>query len=190
MDARPNLRPRRRARLVALATKLVTTLATSLAFALVIGTAAAQATWTVESLIPDVISIRVPTTEIAFAIPAADYPPETFPAQYPATTPEGGVLPVQVFSNAEGVWSLVLEIPEMRTLDGGDVIPADRVLVRVNGGVWLRGDGNPQVVHTQSGPTVGWEELRLEFALELQGDEPAGAYAVNLLVTAIREPGL
>jgi len=186
MDARPNPRPRRSAKLVA----LTTTLVTAFALAFVMGTAFAQATWTVESLIPDVISIRVPTTEIAFAIPAAEYPPETFPAQYPATTPEGGVLPVQVFSNAEGVWSLVLEIPEMRTLDGGDVIPAERVLVRVNGGVWLRGDGNPQVVHTQSGPTLGWEELRLEFALELQGDEPAGAYAVNLLVTAIREPGL
>ncbi len=166
--------------------------ATIAAFAIALLTcaASAQATWTVESLIPDVISIRVPTTEIAFAISAADYPPAAFPARYPATTPEGGTLPVQVFSNADGVWSLVLEIPELTTLDGSATIPPDRVQVRVNGGLWLRGDGNPQVIHTQSGPTLAWEELRLEFVLELQGDEPAGAYVVNLLVTAIREPGL
>src|SRR5690606_2427430 len=152
------------------------------------GTASAQATWIVQSRTPAVISTRVPVTTIAFAIDPATYPPETFPARYPATTPEGGVLPVQVFSNAEGVWNLLLEIPAMQATDGA-MVSADHVLVRVNGGIWLRGDGTSQIVHTQSGPTVDWEELRLEFALELLGNEPAGSYAVNVLVTAIREPG-
>jgi len=160
-----------------------------LVVALSAGVAAAQATWIVESLIPEVISIRVPTTTIAFAIDPATYPPAAFPARYAATTPDGGVLPVQVFSNAEGVWSLLLEIPAMRTVDGAAAIPADRVLVRVNGGIWLRGSGTSQIVYTQSGPTADWQEIRLEFALELLGDEPAGSYAVNVVVTAIRETG-
>ncbi len=160
----------------------------AIAVVVAMNAASAQATWIVQSLIPEVISIRVPVTTIAFAIDPATYPPESFPARYPATTPEGGVLPVQVFSNADGVWNLLLEIPAMQAMDGAVIAP-DHVLVRVNGGIWLRGDGTPQIVHTQSGPTADWEELRLEFALELLGNEPAGSYAVNVLVAAIREPG-
>lgn len=153
------------------------------------GAASAQATWRVESLIPEVLSLRAPTTTIGFALDSATYPPPAFPATYPATAPEGGVLPVQVLSNAAGVWSLLLEVPDMLSADGTTLVGASQVLYRVNGGLWLRADSNPQVIYTQSGPTDGWLELRLEFALELTGSERAGDYVVNAIVSAIREPG-
>lgn len=152
------------------------------------GAAWAQATWTVQSLIPDLISIRVPSTTIAFTLDAANYPPDVFPARYPATVPEGGVLPVQVFTNAEGTWSLLLEIADLRDETRGVFVPAFQVLYRLNAGPWLRG-GGPQIIHTGTVPTVGWQEFRIEFALELTGTERAGAYVVDAVVSAIREPG-
>ncbi len=158
-----------------------------LAFAL--GQVAAQATWQVESLIPDVISIRMPTTTIGFAVDAADYPPDAFPARYDATQPEGGSLPVQVFSNAEGTWSLLLEVPDLRDDAAGTLLPASQVLYRVNDGLWLRADGSPQIVYTGVGPTTGWHELRIDFALELTGVERGGAYTIDATVSAIRELG-
>ncbi len=154
-----------------------------------LGSATAQATWQVESLIPEVLSLRTPTTSIAFSLDSATYPPKEFPATYLATEPEGGVLPVQVFSNAEGVWSLTLEVPDLLSVEGVAVLGAESVLYRVNEGLWLRADGTPQVIYTQSGPTLGWLELRLEFALELTGAEEAGDYVVEAVVSALREPG-
>jgi hypothetical protein len=62
------------------------------------------------------------------------------------------------------------------------------VLYRVNGGLWLRADGTPQIIYTQGGPTGDWLEIRLEFALELLGSERAGSYVVQALVTALRQP--
>lgn len=149
----------------------------------------AQATWLVESLIPEVISIRVPTTTIAFDLDRATYPPAEFPARYAATEPAGGVLPVQVFSNADGLWSLMLEVPDLINDAGVTVVPANQVLYRVNGGLWLRADGNPQIVYSQSGVTTGWLEIRIEFALEVTGSEKAGDYLVNAVLSASREPG-
>lgn len=151
--------------------------------------ASAQATWVVESLIPEVISVRVPTTTIAFELERFAYPPEEFPAQYPATQPESGVLPVQVFSNADGLWSLTLEVPDLVTAAGTALVPASQVLYRVNGGLWLRADGTPQIVYSQSGATVGWLEIRIEFALEVTGTEKAGSYLINAVLSASREPG-
>lgn len=63
--------------------------------------ALAQATWILQTLIPETVAIRTPTTQIVFEL--KDYPPKAFPALYPASNLEGGVLPVQVFSNAPGV---------------------------------------------------------------------------------------
>ncbi len=148
--------------------------------------AVAQATWIVQTLIPETIAIRTPTTQIAFEL--KDYPPKAFPATYPASNLEGGVLPVQVYSNAPGVWSLLLQIPDLRDPNGGVLLPAKQVLYRVNGGLWLRADGTPQIVYTQAGPTGDWLEIRLEFALELLGNERAGSYVVQALVTALRQP--
>lgn len=153
------------------------------------GLAAAQATWIVDSLIPETLSIRVPTTTVRFSMSHADYPPAEFPATYAATVPENGVLPVQVFSNADGLWNLLIEIPDLLTVGSVDYIPASQVLYRVNGGVWIRADGGPQVVFTHMGRTSGWLELRIEFALELRGNEPAGAFLANINISAIREPG-
>lgn len=148
-----------------------------------------QATWLVESLIPETLSIRVPSTTITFGVDDAAYPPESFPATYSATEPEGGTLPVQVFSNADGVWNLMLEVPDLLSDVGAGALPASQVLYRVNGGVWVRADGGPQVIYSHVGPTIGWLELTIDFALELTGAETAGTYVVNAVVSAIREPG-
>lgn len=159
------------------------------AMALTLPLGAAQATWQVESLIPEVISIRVPTTTIAFAPSRIDYPPAEFPAQYPATQPEGGTLPVQVFSNEDGLWNLILEVPDLLNELGATVLPATQVLYRVNNGIWVRADGNPQIIYSQAGSTLGWLELHIEFALELTGNELAGSYVINAAISASRDPG-
>jgi hypothetical protein len=152
------------------------------------GAASAQATWVVQTLIPEVIAVRTPTVDIGFDLAGPNYPPVTFPAIFPATSPEGGVFPVQVYSNASGVWSLLLEVPEMRDDAAGASIPASQLLYRINGGLWLRADGTPQVIYTQDGPTVGWFELKIEFAIELVGNERAGSYGIQAIVTAFRQP--
>ena len=157
-----------------------------LSLALAMAPALAQATWIVQTLIPEAVALRTPTTPIVFEL--KDYPPKTFPATYPASNLEGGVLPVQVFANTPGVWSLLLQIPDLKDPSGALLLPARQVLYRVNGGLWLRADGTPQIVYTQTGPTPGWLEIRLEFALELLGQERAGSYVVQTLVTALRQP--
>ncbi len=150
--------------------------------------AAAQATWYVQTLIPEVISVRTPTTTIGFELNLQNYPPSSFPARYAATEPEGGVLPVQVFVNEPGVWSLLIEIPDLLDEGGNRLIPAEQILFRVNDGPWIRGAEAPQEFYTDVGATEGWKEIRLEFALELKGNEPPGSYAVNVVVSALREP--
>ena len=148
----------------------------------------AQATWFVQAVIPEVISVRTPTTTIGFELNLQNYPPPSFPARYAATAPEDGVLPVQIFVNQPGVWSLLLEIPDLLDESGNRILPSDQILFRVNDGPWLRGSSAPQVFYTDVGATEGWKEIRLEFALELKGNEPPGNYAVNVVVSAIREP--
>lgn len=151
------------------------------------GAVLADATWQVETLVPELISIRVPSTTIAFGFDSATYPPDDFPATYAASQPDGGVLPVQVFSNAEGAWSLVLEVADLRDAVSGAIIPAGQVLFRVDEGLWLRGVAGPQIVFTSVGPTDGWLELRIDFALEVTGTESAGSYRVDVVVGAIHE---
>lgn len=153
---------------------------------LLLAPALAQATWIVQTLVPETIALRTPTTQIAFDL--KDYPPKSFPATYPASNLEGGILPVQVFANAPGVWSLLLQIPDLQDQNGALLLPAKQILYRVNGGLWLRADGTPQIIYTQAGPTGDWLEIRLEFALELLGNERAGSYVVQALVTALRQP--
>lgn len=162
--------------------------ALALAAVLAVGVAFADGTWEVETLVPELISIRVPSTLIAFGFDPATYPPEAFPARYPALRPEGGVLPVAVFSNAAGTWSLLLAVPDL--VDGvtGARIPAAQVLFRVDDGPWTRASAAPQIAYTGVGPTNGWRELRVAFALELRGGERNGAYRVDAVVGAIHEP--
>lgn len=149
--------------------------------------ALAQSDWTVDVLVPDAISLRVPTTEIGFELSLDNYPPESFPALYAATQPDEGRLPVQVFANVDTTWIVLLAIPDLRAESGALLVPANQIRYRVNQGLWTRGDGTPQVIHTQVGPTDGWLELTLEFELELLGTEPAARYTVNALVTAISQ---
>ena len=153
-----------------------------------LGTAVlAQSEWQLDVLIPDTISVRMPEAEIAFAITHANYPPATFPARYPATSPEGGVFVLEVFSSAEGGWSLLLEIPDLVDADGRAVIRADQVLYRVDDGVWSRGSPLPQVIHTAVGPTGDWQRLEIDFELELEGTEPPGSFAVTTRLTALSD---
>ena len=154
--------------------------------ALAAGVALAQATWVVQTLIPESLAIRVPTTEIGFDL-GKNYPPASFPVLYPASLPDG-TLPVQVFANASGVWSLVLEVPDLKDGRGQLLISARQVQYRVNGGLWLRATGTPQVILTSQGGTNGWQANRIEFRLELLGTEKSGAYKVEANVTAIQQP--
>ncbi len=146
-----------------------------------------QSEWQVDVLIPDTISVRMPTQEVAFGITHADYPPASFPARYGATLPEGGVLRVEVFSKAGGGWSLLLEIPDLIATAGRGLIPADQVLYRVNEGLWTRGSPLPQVIFTSVGATDDWLALTIEFQLELVGNESPGSFAVTTRLTALSD---
>ena len=146
-----------------------------------------QSEWQVDVLIPDTISVRMPTQEIAFGITHADYPPASFPARYGATLPEGGVLRVEVFSSAGGGWSLLLEIPDLIATAGRGLIPADQVLYRVDDALWTRASPVPQVIYTSVGPTDGWLELAIAFELELVGNEVPGSFSVTTRLTALSE---
>lgn len=145
---------------------------------------AGQSTWQVDVLIPSVISVRIPSTQIGFAVPIEEYPPNAFPARYPATSPAGGVLPVQVFSNSAGPWTLLLQIPDLSGEQGQGIVTADQVLYRVDGGMWQRASSVPQVVYTGSGPTADWVTVNIEFEIELTGREAAGAFDVSAYLTA------
>lgn len=154
------------------------------AAALTLTWAAAQADWKVDALIPGLISVRAPTTHIAFALSSDSYPPSAFPARYRASEPEGGLLELEIFSNTEGMWSLTLEIPTLEAIGGDAWLEAKQVNYRVNGGLWTRATGAPQVILSQPGPTQGWQLVTIEFELELNGTETAGAYAMNAVLTA------
>lgn len=143
--------------------------------------AGAQATWPVRMLIPEVLSIRAPDDAIAFDF-SQDYPPLEFPARYP-----GGTMPLQLHATTEGIWTVSLEVSDIVDTGGLQLVPASQVLYRVNGGSWLRADGFPQVIHSQAGPTLGWLELTVEFALELTGAERAGEYRLETTFTAQSE---
>ncbi len=152
------------------------------------GWAQAQTSWNVQAVIPEAIALRTPTNTIAFELSLEDYPPERFPARYRPSAPEGGVLPVQVFVNHPGSWNLLLSIPEFVAEGGDEVLSPDRILFRVDEGPWLRGSAAPVLFYTGSGPTGGWQELRLKFLLELKGNEPAGTYVVDVVITGILGP--
>jgi hypothetical protein len=177
-----------------------------LALLLFLGSALAQATWSVQSLIPNAIAIETPTTLIRFApgsnplspseaalfghppgCPlASSYPPSAFPACYPLDLP-GGMLPLRVFSNAPGSWSVLLQLSNLVNPQIAQ-IPLDQVWVRVNGGPWEALGPSPINLYSGVGPTQGYQLIQVELALELTGDEEAGSYTANALITAVRQP--
>jgi hypothetical protein len=152
----------------------------------------AQATWPRQTLFQDktknlMIEARTPSNDIMFTFDK-NYPPPAFPARYAATTPKDGVLPFQIRSNVSGLWSLLLEIPDLRDGSGRLLVPARQIMYRVRGGPWLRGTGAPQIVFSKNGATREWEDLRLEFQIELIGNETAGTYAVQTYFSAVTQP--
>lgn len=158
--------------------------------ALALATASAQNEGPAErpmtALIPDVLSVRGVVDEVAFDLSEVAFPPPAFPARYPATSPEGGALELEVFASADGSWELQLQIDDLREPGSASVIPAQQILYRIDGlGPWIRADGTPQVIAAGSGATGGWRPLTIEFQLEVVGTEPAGSYAVAALISGL-----
>ena len=150
----------------------------------------AQSTWPRQVLFQSAaatIEARTPSNSILFTF-ESNYPPAKFPALYPATSPKNGVLPLQLRSSATGIWNLLIEVADLRDGSGRLLVPARQILYRVNRGPWLRGNGAPQIIYTKSGATRDWEELRLEFQIELLGNEVAGVYAVQAYFSALTQP--
>ena len=167
----------------------------------------AQGAWTVQTVVPDVITVASAGTVIGFAPGAgADesgfqdappdclgqlattYPPAAFPACYRARVPSNGTLSAQVFANAGGLWTLQLEIPDLTDSATGATIVADQVYYRANGGPWSRGATVGQTVLEGSGPTNGYLDLQIDFVLLLHGTEHSGSYLANALLTGFLAP--
>ena len=150
----------------------------------------AQSLWPRQVLFQSAVAIveaRTPTNSILFTF-ESNYPPAKFPALYPATTPKDGILPFQMRSTVNVIWNLLIEVADLRDGSGRLLVPARQIMYRVNRGPWLRGNGAPQIIFTKNGKTNEWEELRLEFQIELLGNEVAGAYAVQAYFSALTQP--
>jgi hypothetical protein len=152
--------------------------------------AQAQSTWPRQVLYQNggaIIEARTPSNSILFSF-EKNYPPASFPARFPATVPDNGILPFQLRSTVAGIWNLLIEIADLRDGSGRLLVPARQIMYRVNRGPWLRGNGAPQIIYTKSGNTRDWEEVRIEFQIELLGNEVAGVYAVQAYFSALTQP--
>lgn len=136
----------------------------------------------IRGLIPEVISLRSPADgQIDFAITPRNYPPTTFPARYLAPPRSFAVL-----SSSSKPWTVQMEtlpnlgpqgrVPDLRSLS-----------YRINGGGWLPVAATPQVIMSGTSPTLGWQPITLEFALDLQGGE-LGVESFNVRFTATLLP--
>jgi hypothetical protein len=150
----------------------------------------AQQVWFTQALFKNTnssIEARTTVNGVIFSFDK-NYPPPSLPYRYLSSTPKDGLMPFQLRSNVSGLWSLTLEIPDLRDGTGRLLVPAKQILVRVNNGPWLRGNGAPQIIYTQNGATRDWSDIRLEFAIELVGGELAGTYAVQTYFGAVVQP--
>ncbi|WP_161880681.1 hypothetical protein [Deinococcus alpinitundrae] len=131
--------------------------------------APAQPDTVIRSLIPAVISLQSPAqASIDFDITALNYPPATFPARYFSAAQTFAVL-----SSSGKPWTV-----QMQVTPSAGPSPLPRALpdlkglfYRLNGGSWLPVAATPQVVLSGVAATLGWQPLKLEFALDLQGSE-------------------
>lgn len=189
----------RTARLVVLALMFVASWGASLGYG--------QATWSTQVLIPDMLTIRVPTTVLAFApgqpLPGGEsiaglsgpsgcpvmstYPPPKFPACYPLQL-SGGSLPVDVFSNIRSPWSLLLDVSDLTGQSGTATLPAHKIWYRVGNAAWQRAGNTSNPLYFGSGATDGYLRLNVQFMLEMDGNEYAGSFTANAVVSAIRQP--
>lgn len=133
----------------------------------------------VRSLIPDVISLRRPQdAALSFALSALNYPPVKFPARYLSDAQE-----FAVFSSSPRPWTVQLQViphPDAR----GNVLEVGKLSYRLGGGEWLPVLATSQVILSGVAPTLGWNPLKLEFALDLSGDEVSGDASFDLRFTA------
>ncbi|WP_027481420.1 hypothetical protein [Deinococcus pimensis] len=151
---------------------------------LLLGLARAQDTgMVVRTLIPDVLTVRTQTDPTTFLIDLNNYPPARFPARYPATART-----VSLYATTDRPWNFQIEVHDIVDAAGARLIPASQIWFRVSRGVWIQATGGPQVVYSAVGTTPGWVDLDVEFALELRGGEPGGAYAASVDFTALVLP--
>lgn len=129
-------------------------------------TAPTQPDTVIRGLIPQVVSLRSPADgRIDFAITPQNYPPAAFPARYLAPPKSFAVL-----SSSPKPWTVQMEIvPNADTRDRAPDLK--NLSYRINGGGWLPVVATPQVVLSGTSPTLGWEPITLEFALDLRGGE-------------------
>lgn len=166
-----------------------------------------QATWSTQVVIPNMLTIRVPTTILAFAPGSAPsdgatfdgltspsscpvsttYPPPRFPACYPLDLSQG-TLPVDVFSNILGPWSLLLDVSDLTDQTATARLPADRIWYRVGSGAWHRAAAATNPLYFGTGPTDGYLRLDIQLMLELDGNEQAGSYTTNAVVSGVGQP--
>ena len=183
------------------------TLLATLVFLACAPTAHSQATWTTQVVLPSMLTVSTPTTTLSFAPQttaepealqalepapsgcplASSYPPLAFPACYPMGG-ESGTLPLRIFSNIQGAWSLTLELNDIANVSGTTQIPFGSIWYRVDGGPWRRFASTGETLLVSAGPTVGYRELHVQFLLELDGGEPAGSYAGNAVLSVLRLP--
>ncbi|WP_161780298.1 hypothetical protein, partial [Deinococcus sp. RL] len=146
-------------------------------------TAPAQTDALLRPLIPELVVLRRPPAgSVAFDLGPGNYPPAQFPARYTAP-PQA----FAVFSSSPRPWTVQLEVRSQPDALGR-ALPLPALSYRVNGGPWTRVTPGPQVVLSGSGPSGGWLPLNVEFALELTGAEPGGAYLFDLTFTALALP--
>ncbi len=138
----------------------------------------------IRSLVPAVISLQSPAQgSIDFDITALNYPPAAFPARYFAAAQTFAVL-----SSSDKPWTV-----QMQVTPSADPSPLPRALpdlkglfYRLNGGSWLPVVATPQVVLSGVAATLGWQPLKLEFALDLQGGEiDQESFAVRFTATLL-----
>lgn len=135
---------------------------------------------TVRSLIPSVIAIWRPTAaaNLSFDLNSKNFPPLQYPVRYLAPAQQ-----FNIFSSATTPWTVQLELHTQPDAQGR-TLPIDLLSFRVNDGPWIKATGVPQVVMSNVGATPGWMPVKLEFALDLTGEEVGGDYAFDMTFTA------
>ncbi|MBB6099878.1 hypothetical protein HNR42_003338 [Deinobacterium chartae] len=151
------------------------------ALALMLPLGLAQTTAPIGGQLPSSVALRVSGGPPSFDITAQNYPPAAFPARYP-TSP----LIVGVFFNSSERWEVQLTVPQLSSAHRP--LPAGQLLYRVNNGEWNRASSAPTVIYQGVGPTGGWMDLKVEFALEVVGSETAGEISADAIFSAFTRP--
>lgn len=144
---------------------------------------APQPAMVMQVLIPDLLAIRTSGDPISFDISSQNFPPATYPATYYSQAKT-----LEVNASITRSWLLQIQLNDILNPTGAAVVPVSSLQYRVNGGPWVQATAAPQTIVQQVGPTQGWQPVKLEFALVLDGGTPAGGYGANVTFTAVALP--